>query len=166
MHDVPNIGATRVMLIGLGNAKSMDAARFAGIAKVASNNLKTLAAKQVLCCLTEVDVEDHNIAWRTEKLIETLSATFYSFTSFKGKTPQKRSTIKTVDFAASSPSTKRQIESSIHNAMALSKGLAEAKDLGNTPGKATVHIKYKGGTRPFNGNFSYHVVSMHRFHKL
>ena len=134
LHDVPNIGATRVMLIGLGKAKSMDATRFAGIAKAASNNLKTLAAKQVLCCLTEVDIEDHNIAWRTEKLIEALSATFYSFTNFKGKTPQKSSTTESVDFVASSRSTKRQIESSIHNASALSKGIAEAKDLGNTPG--------------------------------
>ena len=33
LHDVPNIKATRVMLVGLGKPETMDAARFAGIAR-------------------------------------------------------------------------------------------------------------------------------------
>ncbi|SVE07968.1 uncharacterized protein METZ01_LOCUS460822, partial [marine metagenome] len=36
VHDVPNVKATRIILIGLGNPETMDAARFASVARAAT----------------------------------------------------------------------------------------------------------------------------------
>jgi len=134
LHDVPNIKATRVMLVGLGKSETMDAARFAGIARAATNSLKSLAATQTLCCLNEVEIDDHDICWRTEKLIETFGTGFYRFTDYKGKKPEKNTQVETIEFSASTRSEQNKLNRSIKAGSALSAGVAEAKDLGNTPG--------------------------------
>ena len=45
LHDVPNVGATRVLLVGLGNEKSMSSAKYADIARTVIGKMKATSSR-------------------------------------------------------------------------------------------------------------------------
>ncbi len=134
LHDVPDTGATRVMLVGLGNAESMDAARFVGIAGVVIGQLKALAAETCLCCLLEVDVPGKDTTWKVLRLVETFAAGLYQFHDMKGTPPENGIELDKVELHVSDKSELETVNKTIEVATALTNGIKAARDLGNTPG--------------------------------
>ena len=88
LHDVPNVGATRVLLVGLGNEADMNSAKYASIAKTVLGKIKAISSRTNLCCLLEVNVPGRNIDWKTQRIVESFEAGLYSFTKMKGKPPK------------------------------------------------------------------------------
>lgn len=134
LHDVPNVAATRVMLVGLGNAATMDAARYDGVAKAIIARLKTLGSKTSLCCLAEVDVPGKDLTWKISRLVETFAAGLYKFTEFKGKPPENSVELDSIEFYALDKGEQASIDAAIAAGESLAKGINISKDLGNTPG--------------------------------
>ena len=134
LHDVPNVKATRVMMVGLGKADSIDAAKYASVAKAVIGKLKPLDAKTTLCCLGEIEVPDCDLNWRIRQLVEVFSGGQYSFTEFKGKQPEAKEGDNSLDFLAEDKGQQALIAEAINQGQSLAAGIAIAKDLGNTPG--------------------------------
>jgi leucyl aminopeptidase len=134
LHDVPNVNATRVMVVGLGNAEAMDAARYSGITKATIAQLKAISATNALCCLLEVDVPEKDNTWKSTRIVEAFAAGVYRFTEMKGKPPENGISLESVDLYVSDKSDLEEINEAIGVASALTIGINLAKDLGNTPG--------------------------------
>jgi len=134
LHDVPNVGAKRVLLVGLGNEKSMTSAKYADIARTVIRKIKATSSRTNLCCLLEVDVPDRSIGWKTQKIIESFEAGLYSFTKMKGKPPVNTDSIESVDLLLDDKSERETILSAIAVGSALTAGISSAKTLGNLPG--------------------------------
>jgi leucyl aminopeptidase len=134
LHDVPNVGATRVLLVGLGNEKSMNSAKYAGIARTVIGKIKATSTRTNLCCLLEVDVPGRSIDWKTQRIIESFEAGLYSFTKMKGKPPVNTDSIESVDLLLDDRSELETVQSAIAVASALTAGISSAKTLGNLPG--------------------------------
>ena len=73
---------------GLAKKESMDAAKYAGIARTVIGKLKAISSRTNLCCLLEVDVPDKGIEWKTQRIVESFEGGLYSFTEMKGKPPE------------------------------------------------------------------------------
>jgi leucyl aminopeptidase len=134
LHDVPNVGATRVLLVGLGNEKSMSSAKYADIARTVIGKMKATSSRTNLCCLLEVDVPGRSIDWKTQKIVESFEAGLYSFTKMKGKPPVKTDPIESVDLLLDDKSELETVLSAIAVGNALTAGISSAKTLGNLPG--------------------------------
>ena len=134
LHDVPNVGATRVLLVGLGNEKSMSSAKYADIARTVIGKMKATSFRTNLCCLLEVDVPGRSIEWKTQKIVESFEAGLYSFTKMKGKPPKNRNSIESVDLLIDDKSEFETVLSAIAAGSALTAGINSAKTLGNLPG--------------------------------
>jgi leucyl aminopeptidase len=134
LHDVPNVGATRVLLVGLGNEKSMNSAKYADIAKTVIGKIKATSSRTNLCCLLEVDVPGRSIDWKTQKIVESFEAGLYSFTKMKGKPPVNTDSIESVDLLIDDKSELKTVLSAIAVGSALTAGISAAKTLGNLPG--------------------------------
>ncbi len=134
LHDVPNIGATRVLLVGLGNEKSMNSAKYADIASTVIGKMKATSSRTNLCCLLEVDVPDRSIKWKTQRIVESFEAGLYSFTKMKGKPPVNTDSIESVDLFLDDKSERETVLSAIAVGSALTAGISSAKTLGNLPG--------------------------------
>ena len=134
LHDVPNVGATRVLLVGLGNEKSMSSAKYADIARTVIGKMKATSSRTNLCCLLEVDVPGRSIEWKTQKIVESFEAGLYSFTEMKGKPPVKKDSIESVDLLLTNKSELETVLSAIAMGSALTAGISSAKTLGNLPG--------------------------------
>lgn len=134
LHDVPNVAATRVLLVGLGKEESMDAAKYAGIARTVIGKLKATSSRTNLCCLLEVDVPDKGIEWKTQRIVESFEGGLYSFTEMKGKPPENSDSIESVDLFLGDKADIEAVTSSISVGNALTAGINSAKTLGNLPG--------------------------------
>ena len=134
LHDVPNVGATRVLLVGLGNEADMNSAKYASIAKTVLGKIKAISSRTNLCCLLEVNIPGRNIDWKTQRIIESFEAGLYSFTKMKGKPPKNVSPIESVDLLIDDKSEFKTVLSAIAAGSALTAGINSAKTLGNLPG--------------------------------
>ena len=134
LHDVPNVGAMRVLLVGLGNEKSMTSAKYADIARTVIGKIKATSSRTNLCCLLEVDVPDRGIDWKTQRIVESFEAGLYSFTEMKGKPPENTDSIESVDLLLDDKSKVETVLSAIAVGSALTAGINSAKTLGNLPG--------------------------------
>ena len=134
LHDVPNVGATRVLLVGLGNEDDMNSAKYASIAKIVLGKIKAISSRTNLCCLLEVNVPGRNINWKTQRIVESFEAGLYSFTKMKGKPPKNVSPIESVDLLIDDKSEFKTVLSAIAAGSALTAGINSAKTLGNLPG--------------------------------
>ena len=134
LHDVPDIGAVRVLLVGLGKKEAMTSAKYAGIAKTVIGKLKAISSRTNLCCLLEVDVPDRGIDWKTRRIIESFEAGLYSFTEMKGNPPEKTGAIESVDLLVNDKSELKAVIRAIAVGNALTAGINSSKTLGNLPG--------------------------------
>ena len=134
LHDVPDIGAVRVLLVGLGKKKAMTSAKYAGIAKTVIGKIKAISSRTNLCCLLEVDVPNRDIDWKTRRIIESFEAGLYSFTEMKGKPPEKTDAIESVDLLVNDKSELKAVTGAIAVGNALTAGINSSKRLGNLPG--------------------------------
>ena len=134
LHDVPNVGATRVLLVGLGNEDDMNSAKYASIAKTVLGKIKAISSRTNLCCLLEVNVPGRNINWKTQRIVESFEAGLYSFTKMKGKPPKNANSIESVDLLIDDKSEFETVLSAIAVGSALTAGINSAKTLGNLPG--------------------------------
>lgn len=134
LHDVPNINATRVLLVGLGKAETMDGTRFAGIAKTVIGRLKAISVKNALNCLLEVDIADKDLTWKVRRTVEALEAGVYRFTEMKGKPPENTETLEAIELFVADKTDQEVVNEAIGISEALTAGIRKAKDLGNLPG--------------------------------
>ncbi|MGI9322356.1 MAG: leucyl aminopeptidase [Pseudomonadales bacterium] len=133
LHDVPNVNAARVLLVGLGKTQTVAPDTFDKAAKVVAGRLKGLQSKNLLCCLLDVPVKGRDVAWKTLRLVERFAAGLYKYTAMKGKKPEKGTQPEVLEFLLSGREDTDIATAAIKRGNALAAGLAAAKNLANTP---------------------------------
>jgi leucyl aminopeptidase len=134
LYDVPNVTATRVLLVGLGHENDMTQARYVGIAKAVIHRIKTISSGTNLYCILEVAVPEKSLEWKTQKVIEAFEAGVYEFTKMKGKPAKNKSVAVSIDLFIEEKSRRGRVARAITIGNALTKGINAAKTLGNLPG--------------------------------
>ena len=132
LHDVANINAQRVLLVCLGDPEEFDVAKFVTVSRAIISGLKPLSISNALICLTDIECAGHDVAWRIERLIESIAVGLYSFTEMKGK-PVTGDSIQQIEFFAEKHLSDA-VKTGIENGQALANGMTLAKDIANTPG--------------------------------
>ena len=140
LHDVQNINAQRVLIVGLGDRESIDTTRFINAVRTVITRIKPLSITNMICCLTDVPCGDKSIGWKTLRLVEQFENGFYQYLDMKGKSASdvetagnKGNTLARIDFFTSDRATMEEINNGISRGSALAEGLALAKDIANTP---------------------------------
>ena len=132
LHSVPNLVATRVLLVACGEEKALNDKIFRDILKKTISALQPTGIKNALCTLTELPVNDRNAHWKTRQIVEIFVSCSYQFNTFKSKPetdlhPLTRVllTVPAADLAMA--------ERAVLEGLAISNGVKKAKDLSNTP---------------------------------
>jgi len=129
LFGLPNVAAPRVLVIGLGEQKKFDAARFQRACAEAARVLKGLPIDGAVSYLTEVEVPAKDAAWavRAAALASDAQAYKYSAT-FK---PREKS--KTPEFGALAFAAPAASAAALGTAEAIAKGVRFTRELGNLP---------------------------------
>jgi len=131
LHRVPGVLAERVILAGLGRDGNLTERQFRDSVRGALKALFDTKAAEAVVMLLEPAVGGCDSGWKAEQIVLCASELDYRFDRFKGKQDSRRRTPRKILLgqAESGSAAERGIE----RGLALSEGLALAKDLGNTP---------------------------------
>ena len=127
LHQVGGLSAPRVLVVGLGEQRKFDAARFLRATREAHKALKGLPVETVASYLTEVEVPRQDMAW---KLVQSALAADYSAYKYTAtlKARPERVELREVQFSAGSYQG-----DALDRATAVAAGVALARELGNLP---------------------------------
>ncbi|MEP6483215.1 MAG: leucyl aminopeptidase [Rudaea sp.] len=129
LFALPNVSAQRVVLIGLGESKKFDAARFNRVANDAARVLKCLPLKSATSYLTEIDVPGKDLAWKIRTAAVATDAQAYRYAA----TFKAREKSKTPEFEAIVFSGADSAKSALAQSNAIAAGVRFARELGNLP---------------------------------
>ena len=129
LFALAGVAAPRVLVVGLGESKKIDAGRFQRANGEAARALKALPIDAAVSYLTEIEVPRKDAAWavRTAALATDLQAYKYAAT-FK---PREKA--RTPEFTALAFAAPAAAAAALSQAAAIAQGVRFARELGNLP---------------------------------
>jgi leucyl aminopeptidase len=132
LFGIAGVAAPRIVLVGLGEQKKLDAAAFHRAAGESARALKALPIDRAVSYLTEVDVPGRDAAWKLRTAALAADAQTYRYTAtFKPKEKSKTPQIESIAFAGIAPD--RAADRALAEAQAIANGVRFARELGNLP---------------------------------
>lgn len=131
LRHLPNIAASRVLLVGLGKEKELDETNYRKVISAATKAVTSTGAKNVAFLLTEVTVKKHDMLWRTSQLAEVVIDTTYKVNAIKSKKDDADKLVK-IDIIVQENEV-NLAETGLKQGLALGAGVTLTKDLGNLP---------------------------------
>ncbi|OYY49889.1 MAG: leucyl aminopeptidase [Methylophilales bacterium 28-44-11] len=130
MHQVPNISAARVMLVGLGKIADYNERHLRQAVRATVKALPK-GVQTIAFTLTEINIQQSSIATKVAHLVETVIDATYVVNAIKEKKPENHPLEKVVIQVEKTETT--QAEQAVNNGSGIAKGMRLAKDLGNLP---------------------------------
>lgn len=138
LHQVPNIAAARVLLIGLGKEKEFAEQQYCKAIRASTKALANSGANEVATYLATLPVKAHSAQWKVAHLTETTLDAIYKFDAIKQKkdNSKKEAEKKGITSLTINVLEKEEIklgECGLLAGKAINAGVSLAKDLGNLP---------------------------------
>jgi leucyl aminopeptidase len=134
LHNVPQVAADRVLLVGLGKEREFGEAAYRKALAAAVGALKGTGTSEATVFLTEIPVKKRDTAWRIEQAVIAMKDGIYRFDRLKSKPPEPKRELRKAVLHVESRTEIGEGEAAVQRAMAIADGMAFAKDLGNLPG--------------------------------
>ncbi len=129
LFALTGVAAPRVVVVGLGEPKKFDAARFARACAEAARTLKSLPLDRAVSYLTQIDVPGKDAAWKVRAAALASDAQAYKYSAtFKPREKSSRPEFSALAFAAPTDTT-----NALTQASAIAAGVRYARELGNLP---------------------------------
>jgi leucyl aminopeptidase len=134
LHNVPQIAADRVMLVGVGREREFNEAAFRAAMTGAIKALRCTGASDATICLTDITVKRREMDWKVEQAVLAIMDGVYRFDRLKSKPPETKRALRKIVLHVTKRNEIAEGEAAIGRALAIAEGITLAKDLGNLPG--------------------------------
>lgn len=131
LHNLANLKAERVLLVGCGKDAELSDRQFRKIVAASHTVLKGLGGSDATLTLTELSVKGRDAYAKARLLVETLADGGYVFDQFKSQKAEPRA-LKKITLLADKAEL-ADIERGSQHAQAIANGMAFTRDLGNLP---------------------------------
>ncbi|MEQ4575901.1 MAG: leucyl aminopeptidase, partial [Gammaproteobacteria bacterium] len=126
LHDLPNVGAPRVLVIGLGDAAKFGVPQYLKAVGDAVRALKGTPVAKALLTLTELAVKGRDAVWNVRQAVAAADHAAYRYTATLGKRkPEERAL---AEFALAGDDA-----TALAQGIAIAEGVEFARELGNLP---------------------------------
>jgi leucyl aminopeptidase len=129
--NVPGVSAEQVLLVGGGAKNTVSERDFRRISGGSVKTLQSANVSHVINFLSELTVENHDLAWKIRQTVESVSSAFYNFNFKSEKAPASK--IKEVTIYVPEKKNLPAAEIALKQAVAITNGMTLTKDLANTP---------------------------------
>ncbi|WP_114808931.1 leucyl aminopeptidase [Paraburkholderia kururiensis] len=133
LHEVQGIGASRVLLVGLGKQDAFTQKAYGEAVKAAWRAILGTKIVQVTFTLAQLPVKERSSDWAVRAAILALRSETYRFTQLKSKPDTTPRALKRIVFSVDSADEKAAKVAAKQGA-ALANGMDLTRDLGNLPG--------------------------------
>ncbi len=134
LHQIPNVLADRVLLIGCGRERDLDGRRFRELVVNAASILNGTGATEAVSYLTELNVKGRDLLWRIRHAVESTANSLYRFDELKSEKESPRRPLRKITFSVPSRRELSVGDRATAEGAAISSGMRLARDLANRPG--------------------------------
>ncbi|MEX3931108.1 leucyl aminopeptidase [Paraburkholderia phymatum] len=133
LHEVQGIGASRVLLVGLGKQDAFTQKAYGDAVRAAWRAILGTKVAQVTFTLAQAPVKERSSDWAVRAAIVALRELTYKFTQMKSKPDNGARALKRIVFSVDGADEKLA-KVAAKQGVALANGMDLTKDLGNLPG--------------------------------
>ena len=133
LHEVQHMGASRILLVGLGTSEALDRRRYGQALRAAWRAILATRLTKVNIALTLAPVIDVDAAARVRAAVLELRDERYRFVDMKSEKEDVSCSLTAAVFAVEADAMKAA-KRAIRRTVALANGIDLARDLGNMPG--------------------------------
>ena len=133
LYKLPGVDAGRVLVVGLGEPKRLDARAWLTVVRSAVSAVAESGAQDAAFHLADVAVDGHDMVWKARQFVMAASEVLYRFDQMKSVKPAARPLARVTlgllgkrDVAAG--------ERGLKEGRAIAAGMSFTRDLGNLPG--------------------------------
>lgn len=133
LHKIPGCECQRVLLVGLGKEKEFREKEYIAAIRTAIKAVKDTGTSEAVLYLSEIAVKKQSAEWRLRQAALVAQDALYRFDQFKSKkndAPRLERLIFSIDHRTKPAAA----EAALAQGLAIAKGVALAKTLGNLPG--------------------------------
>ncbi len=128
------VQAARILVVGCGKEKKLSPQGFSKIVMAAAKTLQSGAATEALSFLTELEVEDRDLAWKAQHTVEATRDAVYRFDELKTDAKPPKHPLRKLTVAVSERATLAEARRGVNRGIAVANGIELARTLGNRPG--------------------------------
>ena len=128
LHNLSGIGASRLLIVGMGKAEKLDGIAFVKAAQAAGKVLRQSRARNAHCLLAEVRVSDRNLAWKVQQAALALAHSDYVYSATKKPKDDAPPATESVSFPAGD-----SVDEVLARSEAIAAGIQRCRDLGDAP---------------------------------
>ncbi|MCK3654679.1 leucyl aminopeptidase [Pasteurellaceae bacterium Macca] len=133
LHNVPNVLADRVLLVGCGKERELTERQYKQTIQKMVQVIGDTGSTEASCFLTELHVKGRSIYWNVRFAIEAIHEQGYTYNDFKSVKPEVRRELRKIVFNVASRKELPLAEQALEHGKAITKGLFEAKNVANCP---------------------------------
>jgi leucyl aminopeptidase len=133
LHDVSDVAAERVILVGLGRETEFGARQYREAIATAMRAVAATGAATAEFHLTALEVKGRDAAWRAQQAATLARESIYRFEQMKSRKERTPSPLREIVLAVATREDLRAAERGAAHGAALAEGMAFTKDLGNLP---------------------------------
>jgi leucyl aminopeptidase len=133
LHEVSGIGASRVLLVGLGKQDAFTQKAYGDAVRAAWRAILGTKIVQVTFTLAQAPIKERTSDWAVRAAILALRELTYRFTQMKSKPDTSARALKRIVFTVD-PVDEKLAKLSAKQGAALANGMDLTRDLGNLPG--------------------------------
>jgi leucyl aminopeptidase len=133
LHNVPDVGAGRVLLVGLGPEAGFGEKEYREAVAGAIRALNASGAEEASLHLTELRVGKRDAVWKVAHAVAVAGEAAYRFTRMKSRSDAPESALRRLVLNVADRATERRAAEGLAQGLAVAHGVALARDLGNLP---------------------------------
>ena len=133
LHNVTDLLADRVLLVGCGRERELDDQKYRKIIEASIKQLSQTGATEAVCYLPELNIKSRDIHWKIRQTVEVTNSTLYKFNEFKSKKIREKKALRKMVLTVPSRRELTIGDTAIKEAMGISKGQRLTRDLANRP---------------------------------
>ena len=162
LHDVPNVKAERVLLVGLGPLAEFRDSRYAGAITAAIRTLNATGATDALIQLPEGGTPRRDVGWRVAQATIAARAAAYRFERMKSRPAKTQPGLRRLTFGIDDRNAQRLAATGLEQGLAIAHGVGLARDLGNLPGNVCTPTYLAGAARDLAKHYRMKLTVLER----
>jgi leucyl aminopeptidase len=134
LFSVPKTVCERILLVGCGKEGEVNGGGYQKIIAGMAAALKNSGVKEALCCLPEIAIRGHDLAWKVRQTVIGLGDALYRFDRLKSQREDQPAVLSRFYVNLPDADQMEAARRALRSGEAIAKGISLTKDLGNLPG--------------------------------
>ncbi|UDG79200.1 Cytosol aminopeptidase [Candidatus Ecksteinia adelgidicola] len=133
LHYIPNIFSKRILLVFCGKEHEFDERKYKVVINKSIEAINDTGSIEAVSFLTDLPVKNRDVYWKVRQAIEVTEEVLYTFDQFKSNKLKIQHLLENIIFNFSNKKDLIIAKDAMKHAIAITKGIRLAKDLGNMP---------------------------------